>query len=142
MARIRTLAELQSLAASFLDTLRPHSDQATLIGLSGELGAGKTAFVKALATTLGVPDMVTSPTFVLEKIYKVAKGPFAHLVHIDAYRLESQDELKALGWKEIVGEPGNLVVVEWPERLGDAFPKDSNLIRFRFIDEETRDIEL
>lgn len=108
---------------------------ATVIGLSGHLGAGKTAFVKAVAKKLGIPEEVTSPTFVLMKIYGIPKGaalrgdvqtrgdgidafPWSHLVHIDAYRLEGRRELEALDYENIVSDAGNLVMIEWPENVG------------------------
>ena len=119
---IRTLPELEAEATRFAASLAPREEGATLVTLSGELGAGKTAFTKALALALGVEETVTSPTFVLEKIYKLGHpmSKFKHLVHIDAYRLESGAELAALGFDEILLGAGNLVVFEWPERAGDV----------------------
>ncbi len=121
---IRTLPELEAEAARFAASLASREEGATLVTLSGELGAGKTAFTKALAAALGVEETVTSPTFVLEKIYKLGHpmSKFKHLIHIDAYRLESGAELAALGFDEILLDAGNLVVFEWPERAGDALP--------------------
>src|SRR3989338_8753227 len=99
---IRTLAELEAEAARFARELVPRNTGATLVTLSGELGAGKTAFVKAVAKALGVGEVVNSPTFVLEKIYplplfsqKSGKG-FKRLIHIDAYRLEKGGDLAPL----------------------------------------------
>ena len=120
---------------------------ATVVGLRGELGAGKTAFAKAVAEALGVRETVTSPTFVIEKIYKLdAAQPFGHLVHIDAYRLEGGAELTTLGWSGTVAEPGNLVLVEWPERVADVLPDDTLFIDFEALTEsgaeETRRITI
>ena len=116
---------------------------ATVVGLSGDLGSGKTAFVKGVARVLGVKNNVTSPTFVLEKIYNLPprKG-FSKLVHIDAYRLEHKKELAALKWNEIIQDPETLVFIEWPECVKGALPKDATRIEFRFIDEHTREIEI
>lgn len=111
------LAALEAEAAAFAGTLVPH-EHATLITLSGELGAGKTAFTKAFAKALGVETEVTSPTFVLEKIYALPKeGKFARLAHIDAYRLNDKSELAALGFDELMKDPMTLVVLEWPEKV-------------------------
>ena len=99
---------------------RSGADSAFVTGLSGHLGAGKTAFVKRVADKLGVGEVVTSPTFVLMKIYGV-QGPdvaFKRLVHIDAYRLERREDLEALRFEEVVADPGNLVMIEWPENVG------------------------
>lgn len=120
---IRDLAELEQEAVSFTQALVPSTDSATLVTLSGELGAGKTAFTKMVANALGVVDTVTSPTFVLEKIYALPLGSaFERLVHIDAYRLESGAELAPLGFDILMQDPKNLVLLEWPEKVRDALP--------------------
>ena len=121
MAEIRTIEELEKEARTLVDRLSPQSDSATLVTLSGDLGAGKTAFTKALAKALGIEESVTSPTFVLEKIYALPEGKaFQRLIHIDAYRLGSSAELPALGFDELMNDSANLVVLEWPESVADA----------------------
>lgn len=120
---IRTLEELSTEAEKFIESLTPHGVGATLVTLSGDLGAGKTAFTKAVAAALEVEETVTSPTFVLEKIYILSEGKkFKRLVHIDAYRLEKGSDLAPLGFDEIMEESGNLVFIEWPEKVHDALP--------------------
>lgn len=121
---ILTLAELENEAKRFVDSLVP-SECAILVTLSGELGAGKTAFVQAVARALGVDEVVTSPTFVLEKIYALGSevSTFKRLIHIDAYRLEKGSDLAPLGFDELMQDVGNLVMLEWPEKVTDALPK-------------------
>lgn len=121
--RIQTLADLQGEATRLVGTLAPR-EKATLVTLSGKLGAGKTAFTKTVAWALGVEEVVTSPTFVLEKIYQLGNetSKFKRLIHIDAYRLEKGGELSALGFDELMRDAGNLVVLEWPENVADALP--------------------
>ncbi len=131
----RSLAELNEAANRLIAELSPHPKTATLITLSGELGAGKTTFVQAMARTLGVEETVTSPTFVLEKIYKLEGRQFSHLVHIDAYRLKGAHELEALGWKELLADSGNLIVLEWPERVAEVIPHDATRITFDIVDD-------
>ena len=124
-------------AEAFVRTLEPRST-ATIVTLSGVLGAGKTAFAQGIAQALGVTEMVTSPTFVLEKIYQLPalsgiegeNQKFSHLIHIDAYRLKGAEELEVLGWRELIAEPGNLIVLEWPEKVADAIPSDAIRIHF------------
>ena len=125
--KIQTFAELETEATRFVKEMSPKVDGATLVTLSGELGAGKTAFTKAVAHALGVEEIVTSPTFVLEKIYQLG-GPtpkFARLVHIDAYRLEKGADLAPLGFDELMKDSGNLILLEWPEKVIDVLPKPS-----------------
>ncbi len=127
---LHTLSELEAEAQNFAKTLMPLDGTATLVTLSGELGAGKTAFTKALAKALGVEDAVTSPTFVLEKIYVLGEAvPFSRLIHIDAYRLKEGKELAALGFDEVMREEKNLVILEWPEQVDDALPLPAVRIR-------------
>lgn len=126
----RTLPEFEAEAIRFVKTLVPKTSGATLVTLSGELGAGKTAFVKAAASALGVDETVTSPTFVLEKIYLLPEGQaFRRLAHIDAYRLESGSELAPLGFDELLKDQGTLVMLEWPEKVSDGLPSEALRIR-------------
>lgn len=121
--QIHSLVELAQEAERFINELPPQESGATLVTLSGELGAGKTAFTKAAAKALGVTEDITSPTFVLERIYSLPTGAsFARLVHIDAYRLERGADLSPLGFDEIMKDPGTLVLLEWPEKVADALP--------------------
>lgn len=115
-----TETQLESVAKEVLSFLVPSSEQATLLALSGPLGAGKTSLAKALAKELGVTETVVSPTFVIAKWYTPTKGDFTTLVHIDAYRIDSEEELIPLGFSKLLTEPKNLIIIEWPERLPTA----------------------
>jgi len=132
--------DIKQEAENFLHTVTPQVT-ATVVGLYGDLGAGKTTFTKALAEVLGVEGVVTSPTFVLEKIYtlsnKKLNQKFSHLIHIDAYRLESSDELKQLGWDTIVSDPKNLIVIEWADKVEGLLPEHTRKIFFEVVDESS-----
>lgn len=106
-------AETEALAAKIGALVLP----GLVITLAGELGAGKTVFVRGLARGLGVPDAtVTSPTYVLQHVYRGGRLP---LYHIDAYRLRGgADEFEASGLNESFADAQGVVCVEWPERLG------------------------
>jgi tRNA threonylcarbamoyl adenosine modification protein YjeE len=136
---IRTLAELEEEAARFAGSLVPGTG-ATLVTLSGELGAGKTAFAKAVARALGVEEIVNSPTFVLEKIYQLGgeTPKFKQLIHIDAYRLEKGKDLASLGFDELMQDAGNLVLLEWPEKVIDMLPVPAQRISFTVQDHDSR----
>lgn len=138
----KSLSETADCAELFLDTLKSQHT-ATVVALSGDLGAGKTAFVKELGSILGIKNAdITSPTFVIEKIYKINHLQFTHLIHIDAYRLEKEDELVKLGWQDIVKDPKNLILIEWPEMVKGLIPTDARTISFTFVDESTREITI
>lgn len=148
MKEVKSLEELRVAAEGFLREVAhmPSRERATVVGLSGDLGAGKTAFVKCVASVLGVKETITSPTFVLEKVYSVPRGSllsarFMRLIHIDAYRLERGNEMHALGWEAIVADPQNLIFIEWPEQVADAMPKEMMNIYFEYVDEKTRTVK-
>lgn len=128
------------LAAEFAIQLAPKKKEATTVALSGDLGAGKTAFAKALARAYGIEEDVTSPTFVIERVYVPRRGPFKRFIHIDAYRLNGAHDLAVLGWKELLSEPSNLIVLEWPEKVEEAIPADAFQISLEYVDEHTRTI--
>ena len=120
-----SLEALQHEAGVFAATLSPKAGNATLVTLSGELGAGKTSFTQGLACAFGIEESVTSPTFVLEKIYELPEATsrgFTRLIHIDAYRLEGENSLTPLGFDELMQDPKNLVVLEWPELVTSQLP--------------------
>lgn len=138
---ITSLDALAAEAERFVTSLTPNEHTATLVTLSGELGAGKTAFTKAVAKALGVGEMVNSPTFVLEKIYKLPGGSlFKHLIHIDAYRLLGGKDLAPLGFDEIMQDPANLVLLEWPEKVPDGLPTPTHRLVFKVLAENERTI--
>jgi tRNA threonylcarbamoyladenosine biosynthesis protein TsaE len=137
---VKTLDELEAEAERFVSSLAPRTRGATLVTLSGELGAGKTAFTKAVARALGVKETVNSPTFVLEKTYKLFGGNFKNLIHIDAYRLESGNDLAPLGFDEIMKAARNLILLEWPEKVADALPIPDIKISFTPLPDGSRTI--
>lgn len=137
------LGSLDQLAGEILATLSQGPDKnAKVVALFGDLGSGKTTFTQFLAKKLGVKDNLTSPTFVLQKNYPVKNHPFfKKLVHIDCYRLNNPEEIITLRWNETLSDPDNLIVIEWPEKISNLLPKDRLNIRFRFVDENTREVE-
>lgn len=124
-----SIEELDAFAERFAAELpEKAAPQAHIVGLRGELGAGKTTFVQRLAKALGAIKTPVSPTFVIAQSYPISRAPFSRLIHIDAYRL-SPDEADTVGWADYARDPKNLIVVEWPERL-PWFPKDAPLLSF------------
>ena len=142
---MHSLNEMDIFVMQWVTGISGSKKKATVVGLYGDLGSGKTAFTQAVAKVLGIKTTVTSPTFVIEKIYKInykQSTGFTHFIHIDAYRLGKSDELVRLGWNEIITDPSNLIFIEWPERVVDSMPIDHIKLKFTFIDETTREIEV
>lgn len=135
------IADTKKAAKNMAKSLTAFPKQATVVGLYGDLGSGKTTFMQFLGEALGIKEKILSPTFVIEKIYKINHPKFDHLIHIDAYRLESPSEMKHLGWAEILKNPRNLICVEWADKIESLLPENRISIRFSHSDKETRLIE-
>ncbi len=112
--------------------------EAKVIALSGDLGAGKTTFTQALGRCLGITEDMTSPTFTIMKGYETTDDTFTHVVHMDAYRIESEEELRPLRFDEILKMPNTLLVVEWAELINGAIPATALYITLSIKDETTR----
>jgi tRNA threonylcarbamoyl adenosine modification protein YjeE len=95
------------------------------LGLQGQLGAGKSVLARAIGLGAGVGQPMPSPSFNLLFRYPARAGLV--VVHLDLYRLERPNDLAELGWEEL-GQPNEMVLVEWPERAGDLLPRDHWLI--------------
>lgn len=111
---------------------------AMVLTLSGNLGAGKTTFVQALAAHVGVSEPVQSPTFVILKQYDTTSDIFTTLVHVDAYRIEDVAELAPLHFADVLNDPYTLVCIEWPEHIASALPPSAYGLTFEVVDDTTR----
>ena len=134
--------EFTKIAQTFVKKLWPNKKVATLVALSGELGAGKTFFARQCARALGVKERIISPTFVIMKKYKIQTPPnpplrrggqYKFFFHLDAYRLKSGKELLHLGWKEIISNPENLIFLEWPENVSKTLPRYTKKIFVKHV---------
>lgn len=131
--------QTQKLAKNFVHRIVGHrksnNSNAVVIGLSGELGSGKTTFVQGFAKSSGIKKRVISPTFVLMKRYK-------NLYHIDCYRINNPKEITDLRWKDLVKNPENIILVEWAEKIKKIFPKPHFWVKFSHIDKNKRSIDI
>lgn len=118
------------------------SKHAQVIALEGELGAGKTTFVKGFVRVFGIKSHITSPTFVLLKNYKILAKNFNRLVHIDAYRIKNYRDLIMLGIKEIIADPKDIVLIEWSDRVKPILPKKYIGIHIDHVNQVTRKITI
>ena len=100
-----------------------------ILALIGELGSGKTTFVKNFAQVLGIKEKIKSPTFIIFRKHKIPKLKF--LYHFDAYRIKDEKEILNLGWKEIISDPKNIVLVEWADKIKKILPKNCVKINFK-----------
>jgi tRNA threonylcarbamoyladenosine biosynthesis protein TsaE len=134
VVRELTRAELAAEGETLGRSLPPR----TLLAFEGELGAGKTTFIQAIARGLGVGGAATSPTYALVHRYHGRRGP---VFHLDCYRLRSPNEAADLDWEGLVAE-GDVILVEWPEKAGDWLPAPARRFRLHHLaDPERRGLE-
>jgi tRNA threonylcarbamoyladenosine biosynthesis protein TsaE len=109
-----------------------------LLTFEGELGAGKTTFIKAIARGLGVVGEASSPTYALVHRYRARRGP---VFHLDCFRLRAPEEAADLDWEGLLRE-GDAILVEWPERAGEWLPRPTRRFRLHHLaDPERRGLE-
>lgn len=126
----RQTAEIAKKLAKDARRERYGAKNALVIGLSGDLGAGKTEFVKSFVRSMGIRARVTSPTFLLSRQYPL-KEEGGRLFHLDAYRISTPKEMESAGIKDAIKDPKNVVLVEWGEKIKPMLPKDTTWIQFR-----------
>lgn len=156
----KNLERTAEIANEFVKNLKSQNNSATIVGLYGELGSGKTTFMKYLAKALGVEEEIKSPTFVIMKRYEIRSTKyevrkdlenlkletrnsfFDFLIHIDAYRIEKNEEMLNLGWQEIIADPQNLVCIEWPKLIEGIMPPHTKIFFEHGGDENERKIKI
>lgn len=113
----------------------PRSKAAVVLALAGNLGAGKTTFLQGFAKGLGIKEKINSPTFVIMKRFKI-------FYHFDCYRIEKPKDILDLGFKEIIGNPKNIVAIEWADRIKPLLPKGRIMIHFELVGKNQRKIRI
>jgi len=136
MTDIKVTSENETMA--FAQQLAMDLQPGTVLGLVGDLGAGKTHFVKGLARGLGSDAAISSPTFTLVHEYESGSCP---LYHFDFYRVDQLEEIVAIGWEEYLDETG-IIVVEWADRFPELMPQETQWWQIEILDENTRRIKL
>lgn len=113
-----------------------------IFALEGDLGSGKTTFIKGFAKALGVKNEITSPTFVLLKKYKIPKSGngLKNLIHIDCYRINSVEDAYSIGITELFLEKDSVMLIEWPSKIKEILPQKVIKLSFKYINESTRKI--
>jgi tRNA threonylcarbamoyladenosine biosynthesis protein TsaE len=131
----QNVQQTEDIASELAATL----DGGECIAIYGELGAGKTQFVRGLAAALGVnPRTVSSPTFVLLNIYS---GGRLQVFHLDAYRIHGDSDLEAIGFAELLEQQG-VVIVEWADRVAGLLPANRLDVRIETVGESQRQITI
>lgn len=137
--------ETQGVAQNFAkNILMKKNKNPVFLALEGDLGTGKTIFLKGLARGLGIKKRITSPTFVIIKKYNLSPktskfSQYRTFFHIDCYRIKNYEDLLDLGWSDIIRERA-IIAVEWADRIKKIIPSDATKIRLKVVDENRRKI--
>ena len=151
----KNTSETTQIAKIFLNKIIKNNNSAKgalVIGLSGDLGTGKTTFTQAIARHLGIKEKVNSPTVVIIKKYSIVgqiqqktssikNAKYKFLFHLDAYRLKNEKELLYLGWDKIISNKEHLVFIEWPENVLKVIPATSVFIHISHTNQGYRNFE-
>jgi tRNA threonylcarbamoyladenosine biosynthesis protein TsaE len=143
----KSAQETRQVGKKFATSLIEGEKDKLTVALIGELGAGKTTFTQGFAEGLGIKSRVISPTFILMRRYEIPPMidhslRFTGFYHIDLYRIEEKalTEVKNIGIDDIWEKPGNIVFIEWAEKIADMIPRDAYEIKFEIIGEKERKI--
>lgn len=124
--RTYTLQETHQLAADFAKNLRGGD----VVFLTGDLGSGKTTFVRGVAESFGFLEPVRSPSFTIVNRYPVSHGDIKQILHVDFYRIDDPSEIAPLALEDELGRPDTVTFIEWPERAEDIIRAPSWRISF------------
>ena len=137
IVHFRSEADLIDFARGIAQRWRAARRYPLLIGLRGDLGSGKTTWVRAMLRGLGHAARVPSPTYTLLEHYALAP---LHIIHLDLYRLAGEEELENLGVRDWLAQPDTWMLVEWPERAPRLEQRCDLLLDFKFLDPAGRSV--
>lgn len=130
---LKSLSDIDTVAKKFIENIGDNN----IFAFYGEMGVGKTTFIKAVCKALGVAETITSPTFAIVNEYK--KGDGNSIYHFDFYRIKSIDEVYDFGYEDYFYS-GNLCFIEWPELVETLLPKNVIKVKIVLEDNEQRSI--
>ena len=131
--KIQHIEEIREAARQFVNHIGEHR----VFAFYGEMGAGKTTFIKAICEELGVEDVITSPTFAIVNEYSIPNGQCIY--HFDFYRIKKLEEVYDMGFEDYFYS-GALCFIEWPELIEDVLPEDAVKVSIKEEEEGTRAI--
>ena len=134
---VYNLEQFESATMEILQIIKTKKSKnsATIVCLKGDLGAGKTTMTQMIGNMLHIKEMINSPTFVIKKIYETGDSDFTHLIHMDAYRLEGEQNLDVLKLSDDFQKQDTLMIIEWPEIIDSIIPDNALKITIEHVGE-------
>lgn len=133
--KIESLDKINDAAIQFIKAMGDN----TVFAFRGEMGAGKTTFIKAICENLGVEDVINSPTFAIVNEYRSNTGELIY--HFDFYRINKVEEAFDFGYEDYFYS-GSLCFIEWPELIEDLLPMDTVNVKIKISDNGSRELEV
>ncbi len=133
--KIQDLEHIHEAAKEFIKAM----GKDTIFAFYGEMGAGKTTFIKAICEELGVKDVITSPTFAIVNEYTDGHGN--PIYHFDFYRIKKLDEVFDMGFEDYI-DSGNICLMEWPELIEDILPEEARKVTITVDEDGSRTVKL
>lgn len=131
--KIESLDKINDAAIEFIKAMGDN----TVFAFRGEMGAGKTTFIKAICENLGVTDTINSPTFAIVNEYRSESGELVY--HFDFYRINKIEEAYDFGYEDYFYS-GSLCFIEWPERIEELLPKDTVNVSIKIDEDDSRKV--
>jgi tRNA threonylcarbamoyladenosine biosynthesis protein TsaE len=136
-------SQTKNFAKKIAKILISRKNTSKILALKGNLGAGKTTFLKGFAKSLGIKEKIISPTFIIMRkhafLNKKSKSK-NYFYHFDCYRIQKQKEILDLGFKEIISDSQNIVAIEWAEKIKKILPKETFWLEFKILGKKKREI--
>lgn len=132
---IKNLEDIQQAAQEFIR----HIGNSKVFAFHGNMGAGKTTFIKAICEEMGVEDVINSPTFAIVNEYETARQEIIY--HFDCYRINKIEEALDMGCIDYF-DSGNLCLIEWPENIASLLPDDTVVVKITVNDDDSRNIDI
>ncbi len=132
---IKEIGHIIEAAQAFIDQI----GTSTIFAFNGNMGAGKTTFIKAVCEQLGVKDVINSPTFAIVNEYETDKGGIIY--HFDCYRINKIEEAIDMGCTDYF-DSGNLCLIEWPENISPLLPDDTVVVNITVNDDDSRTLTI
>lgn len=133
--KIESLDQIDDAATEFIKAMGDN----TVFAFYGEMGAGKTTFIKAICENLGVSDSINSPTFAIVNEYRSDSGELIY--HFDFYRINKIEEAFDFGYEDYFYS-GSLCFIEWPEKIESLLPNDTVNVHIKVQEDDSRKVTL